>query len=1092
MSLRIVPLLLALAICSQFVSAQNIGDSLPNYQQILENGMESSFQKDYKAALAQFEKVDRGDTLYADAQANAAICHFRLGELAEAEALLQNIEDQSHRFRIPLYEVRIGIPLEQGNKMDSETQLNNLEEDFPYSSHAQVVKANALLRMGSKDEALESYLKAFEMNPYELEAHWAIADLAYNSGNYALANSAAFMAVAVLKLHKELDEIHVERLNALCNLKAERKSNLEPKEQPLFNSASSWNGIDKALEAGVDESDVEQISVELDYAYYYPLAYTLIEIAANPSDAEDDVVSFYQKLVNELNQKGLVDEALTLPLAAFSDSYAQDQQMKYRSRIATFERAIVPAFEKHFEKSKRIKIDDTWKERGFNFEDGYLVSIGNYTNDVRDNDFIFFHKNQEIALRSEYSNGRNKGQFVFFNDKGNQVEQQDWASGELKGKWSKWDDRGYSNLVAFAGSRGRIDRIVGYGLNGAARYEVKLNHLGGKNITYRNGIGEVSALATGNASTTDEILRERYHANGQKIYNFRSGSRNAQYYDKYGELVCDVRMSKNKLQGKWAWYEDGKLSESGVYTKGLRNSKWRDYYTDGSVKELTSYNKGLQHGINQSFDYNGKTVMYANFKKGVPLICQAYAPDSTLIYDAKSKNKELYYKSFNNLRNCSREGLVVGENKEGEWKRYFYNGALAERNYYENGLLEGESVGYYLNGKVSEKYYLVNDTAQGYYETYFSNGQLTSSGFYENGELNGVIISYDPFGRLTLEEYMIDGVSNGITSIYYPNGKKKRDLYYEMGVVTKVVSYNTKGEEIDVFVTEKNRTDYNLMHPKGEPSLVGKLKFGYLNDTIRSYASNGTILNTYFEERGYTSGDFNSYYNTGQLREHGTYEFGDLHGLFELYNIDGSILSESQYKDGQMSGTQKLFTKSGELYREQNWYNGSSHGKTKYFSSTGELGAELMYINGTLVGYSYLDSSGEQVYKEFPANETGEVVCYYQNGNESLRFNLENGLKQGQRIISYENGQEHFISNYKDGKLEGNFLEFSPEGTPWSAKSYSEGNVDGIQKEFDSTGKLVVERLADKGYFHGPAIFYKDGEVLLEGEFVYDSFYEAK
>jgi hypothetical protein len=49
------------------------------------------------------------------------------------------------------------------------------------------------------------------------------------------------------------------------------------------------------------------------------------------------------------------------------------------------------------------------------------------------------------------------------------------------------------------------------------------------------------------------------------------------------------------------------------------------------------------------------------------------------------------------------------------------------------------------------------------------------------------------------------------------------------------------------------------------------------------------------------------------------------------------------------------------------------------------------------------------VFNAFPTNETGEVICYYQNGNEGIRFNLGNGMRQGLLTLSFENGQEHII-----------------------------------------------------------------------------------
>lgn len=118
------------------------------------------------------------------------------------------------------------------------------------------------------------------------------------------------------------------------------------------------------------------------------------------------------------------------------------------------------------------------------------------------------------------------------------------------------------------------------------------------------------------------------------------------------------------------------------------------------------------------------------------------------------------------------KGNMNGKLYVGEWQ-YFHNktGTLMTKEFYNNqGLLDGEKLVYYENGKVAEQINYVNGKREGLSTWLSLKGVKLKEFMYENDELHGTSKYYSGSGDLLIEGRYKRDKKTGIWK-YYKNGK---------------------------------------------------------------------------------------------------------------------------------------------------------------------------------------------------------------------------------------------------------------------------------------------------------------------------------
>ena len=149
----------------------------------------------------------------------------------------------------------------------------------------------------------------------------------------------------------------------------------------------------------------------------------------------------------------------------------------------------------------------------------------------------------------------------------------------------------------------------------------------------------------------------------------------------------------------------------------------------------------------------------------------------------KKKSVLTATKQFNNTDNSafvrflSSRGKVISEGKMlgklyvGKWT-YYHNkikGVMTLENYNANGLLDGEKLVYYKEGKVAESANYANGKLQGESKWYSVKGVVLKAFIYDNDELHGIAKYYNGKEELLVEGHYNRGKKSGIWK-YYENG----------------------------------------------------------------------------------------------------------------------------------------------------------------------------------------------------------------------------------------------------------------------------------------------------------------------------------
>ncbi|WP_456376758.1 toxin-antitoxin system YwqK family antitoxin [Lutibacter sp.] len=163
---------------------------------------------------------------------------------------------------------------------------------------------------------------------------------------------------------------------------------------------------------------------------------------------------------------------------------------------------------------------------------------------------------------------------------------------------------------------------------------------------------------------------------------------------------------------------------------GERTGVWEKQYNNNRIRYQGQFNAGKEIGV---FKY------YSALSSEHPIVIKIFEKESNL-----AKVQFFTVKGI-----LESEGAMEGKKRIGKWLYFHPNGKsiLAEENY-KNGVLNGESKTYYLNGKITEFSHFKNGKLHGSLKRYADNGILLDDLNYENGKLHGAAKYYNNKGKL--------------------------------------------------------------------------------------------------------------------------------------------------------------------------------------------------------------------------------------------------------------------------------------------------------------------------------------------------------
>jgi antitoxin component YwqK of YwqJK toxin-antitoxin module len=223
------------------------------------------------------------------------------------------------------------------------------------------------------------------------------------------------------------------------------------------------------------------------------------------------------------------------------------------------------------------------------------------------------------------------------------------------------------------------------------------------------------------------------------------------------------------------------------------------------------------------------------------------------------------------------QGEYVDGRKDKLWIRYYPNGNVQSKIFYENGKPNGLYELYYSNGQLEEQGHWNRNKNTGDFKRFFDNGVIMQHfQFADNGKRNGEQLYYHPNGEVEVVVNMIDGKENGSLKRFYSNGELKSEMKVELGVADKNSYVEYKAKKVVEEIEEK---------PKVERKVA---------DVEKAKPNIGSI-----DPEGYNK----LYTRSLLLKWDGVYHYGKpWNGKKYIYDINGILTRIEVYKNGLYIG----------------------------------------------------------------------------------------------------------------------------------------------------------------------------------------------
>lgn len=204
--------------------------------------------------------------------------------------------------------------------------------------------------------------------------------------------------------------------------------------------------------------------------------------------------------------------------------------------------------------------------------------------------------------------------------------------------------------------------------------------------------------------------------------------------------------SKGKKQGEWVKNYEGKSNVlyKGTFKDNYPVGKFVFYYENGKVKAISEYFNLGKDSYVASYYENGSLLSYGKYVNEKKDSTWAYYDEygnfiSTENYKNGNQNgRSIVYYPYNSKLDVGGPRILEETNyidgiKDGDWIKYFKNGAKLGEGTYSLDQYEGKQTFYYSNGNKKSVVYFKRGVKSGYSFFYDENGEEISKNYYLNG-----------------------------------------------------------------------------------------------------------------------------------------------------------------------------------------------------------------------------------------------------------------------------------------------------------------------------------------------------------------------
>jgi antitoxin component YwqK of YwqJK toxin-antitoxin module len=378
-------------------------------------------------------------------------------------------------------------------------------------------------------------------------------------------------------------------------------------------------------------------------------------------------------------------------------------------------------------KVRGIKRNGLWVgEYTTYYDNGQLYAIGNFNDyQLKTGLWKYFHWNGQLYYEVMLENDLRYGEVKAFDRDGRIDSIFSYQNGKLHGEFKSLHFQGGSDERGYYSTR-----EVGNYVNGKKEGEWR-GFTSGKEPeyvrNYKNGVEDGDFEEFGDYSHTKGRI------NGEYKYIEATDHREEEYF------LCKYTLKNDKFHGEFqAFYKNGKPSEQGYYTDGVKDGVFKNYYSNGKLAYSAAFNLGVRYGKVMEYFENGKLDYSETYKNGELVHGDgiSYFANGRLSEIEKViSDSEVEYKSYHENGKLETVGYYKNNVENGEWKEFRDDGTPASVIVYKDGVLHGIYKSYHSNGTIEESGYYKDGSKDGEWKGFNESGKQLFARYYQNGKL---------------------------------------------------------------------------------------------------------------------------------------------------------------------------------------------------------------------------------------------------------------------------------------------------------------------------------------------------------------------
>jgi antitoxin component YwqK of YwqJK toxin-antitoxin module len=1092
--MRKLGLFLVCVIATMHVMAQKTKESFTPSSEYLIEGVNYHNEGKYREAIDSYKKISLSDTNGLLAAYELALSYVAFEKPDSAIYYAKYILDFKSEYRKDAYDI-LGSAYDVAKMPEKALETYDLGlKEFPSYHKFHFEKGVTYTNMKLYPEAVASYQKAIELNPYHATSHLRLGYLALN--NDMLVPGVMSMLQFLL-----IEPGTNRSLQVLIELEKHlKRDTVIPRDSIKYSTAgeNTFAELDEIIRSKVALNDAYKTKIKLNYYGIIKQLQLMFEkMELNPAD-KGYWNTYYTPIY-----KGIWDRNLFEPFiyyifqSATNDKVEMKMVKKKKKEIAAFTDYVRELLNEK-RKFREVTINGVKaKKHHWYMDGGLLEAIGEYdeAKQIRTGDWIVYNSYGYIVAEGKYTkDGKKMGSWKYYYDNGIISSEINYKDDELEGKYTLYHENGAIKEMGVY-KKGKVDgEVKSFNVAGAPS----------STSIFKNGVVEGEYLDYDDFGLlSGKFITKSDKPNGKFSMCYENGAKKIEgtyvngeiegkmtSYHRNGNVDSEGSLTAGKKTGEWKYYfKDKKIKEVGSFANDLRTGVWKEYHDNGKLFAETNYKDGVMEGKASYYTQEGKLFSEIEYKADAIFKYKFLDKNGKELSKGENKGGKLTYKKYNQSGYLVSEGNFEKGKEEGVWKYYYATGQLSSTITYKNGLAEGKSVYYYPNGTSKRKEYnCTAGNADGYYKEYFMNGALRSEGWYQDDMLHGEWKYYYPNGKLDEVKYFTNDALTGTVEYYRPNGKKyAQDMYDKTNTLDRYKVFDTIGNVYQTIDLKNGNGKFEANHINGKPQHYGVFKYERFDGLETSYYGDGSKMYEIQNQYGKEHGTKIQYWPNGQIKNIDTLAFNVLQGVHKTFYENGKLSRQYTNVDGSTEGEYIAYHQNGAVSMKGNFKDDDRHGYFYSYSQDGMLRYRLNYYYGLIISYSYEDKSGNFVPEIMLPKGTGTVKSFYKNGQPSAEFGVEAGYYNGIFKFFFSNGTIESEEKMLFGDNMGYSKEYLPSGKLLLDENYVLDEKDGVCTTYYETGTIKSKEKYHLGFKHGICTYYDaKGNVSKTINFYYD------